>query len=182
MIAAIAVLILVGVGAMWVLHIEPLATGPERYGIRGRALDVTTRNVDALGASGSVQIVQMRPKMEFRYGFSVTNTGRLPITIVDAGSPGQQAISTTLVEVNFSLERASGTKGFGPFAPFRLEPGETAGLMMRVRVSGQPCYGPGSFTTWYQEPVTYRVFGVTRHATVNTGTEIRLEGTDASAC
>ena len=181
-IAAIVVLTLLGAGAVWVLHIEPLATGSERYGIQGRSLDVTTRNVDALGASGSVQIVQMRPNMSFRYGFSITNTGRLPISIVDAGSPGQQAISTKLVEANLSLERASGPDGFGPFAPFRLGPGETAGLMMRVRVSAQPCYGPGSFTTWYQEPVTFRVVGVTRHATVDTGTEIRLEGTDASAC
>lgn len=181
-IVAIVVLILLGVGAVWVLHIEPLATGPERYGIRGRSLDVTTRNVDALGASGSVQIAQMRPNLTFRYGFSVTNTGRLPITIVDAGSPGQQDISTKLVEANLSLERVTGLKGFGPFAPFRLGPGETAGLMMQVRVAAQACSGPGSSTTWYQEPVTYRVLGVTRHATVDTGTEIRLEGTDATAC
>ena len=65
-IAGIVVLILLGVGAIWVLHVEPLATGPERYGIRGRSLDVTTRNVDALGASGSIQIVQMRPNMTFQ--------------------------------------------------------------------------------------------------------------------
>ena len=181
-IVVVLTLIALGVGTVWVLNIEPLATGPERYGIRGRSLDVTTHGVDALGTSGSIETVQIRPHLTFRYGFSITNTGRVPITIVGAGSSGQQGISTKLVEANLSLDRAPGPKQFGPFAPFRLGPGASAGLMMQVRVSGHACYGPGSSATWYQEPVTYRVLGVTRHATVDTGTEIRLEGTDAAAC
>jgi hypothetical protein len=181
-IAAIVLLLLLVVGVVWVLNIEPLATGPERYGIRGRSRAVTTRDVDALGTTGRVQTLQMRPGMTFRYGFSITNTGRVPITIVNAGSTGQQDVSTTLVEANLSLERAPGLKQFGPFAPFGLGPGETAGLMMQVRVSPHACSGKGSSTTWYEEPVTYRVFGITRHAEVPTGTEIRLVGTDATSC
>ena len=30
--------------------------------------------------------------------------------------------------------------------------------------------------------MTFRVLGINRHTVVNTGTEIRLEGTDATAC
>jgi hypothetical protein len=181
-IAALALLLLLGLGVLWVLHIEPLATGPERYGIRGRSLGVTTRDVDALGTTGRVQTLPMRPGMAFRYGFSITNTGRVPITIVTAGSPGQQDVSTTLVAANLSLERAPGLKQFGSFAPFTLGPGQTAGLMMQVRVATHACSGNGSATTWFEEPVTYRVFGITRHAEVPTGTEIRLVGTDATIC
>jgi hypothetical protein len=37
--------------------------------------------------------------------------------------------------------------------------------------------GPGS-TAWFQEPVTYTIFGITRHSLVETGTEIRLVAAD----
>ena len=138
-------------------------------------LDVTIRQIDALGVQGTVQTVAMRPDMTFRYRFSIQNTGRVPITIVDAGSQQPQDISTKVVSANPAVESSQGSDGFGPFAPFRLAPGQVAALTMHVHVASDVCYLKGTATVWYQEPVTYRVLGITRHAEVPTGTEIRLE-------
>ena len=182
-IAVVVVLIAGGIAAVWLSNMEPLARGPVTYPIGERGLHVDRHDVDALGVTGTVQSLPMVRGMVFRYRFSLTNTGRLPITIVDAGFPQPQGISTKVVAANPSLPENTGSASrFGPFAPFRLSPGSVAGLTMEVTVPRDACSSPGSFTSWYQEPVTYRVLGVTRHATVETGTEIRLEGTDATAC
>jgi len=168
---------------IWLVNIEPIATGPVTFPIAGRGLHVERRDVDALGVRGTVQSLPMIRGMTFRYRFSVTNTGRFPITIVDAGFPQPLGISTQVVSANPApMENPGPASGFGPFAPFRLPPGGVAGLTMQVTVARDACYAPGSFASWYQEPMTYRVLGVTRHATVGTGTEIRLEGSDATAC
>jgi hypothetical protein len=124
----------------------------------------------------------MQRDMTFRYRFSITNTGPVPITVVDAGSGDTQQISTHVVEATPSLPTSSRPEGFGPFAPFRLAPGHVAGLTMQVHVAADVCYSQGTSATWYEEPLTFRVFGITRHTVVNTGTEIRLEGTDATTC
>jgi hypothetical protein len=181
-IAAVLMVLVVGVAIAWLANIEPLATGPEGYPATGRGLNVTIRQIDALGVQGTVQTVPMRPDMTFRYRFSIENTGRLPITIVDVGSHQPQNISTTVVSADLSMESSPESDGFGPFAPFRLAPGQVAGLTMQVHVASDVCNAKGTATVWYQEPVTYRVLGITRHAEVPTGTEIRLEGTDATAC
>ncbi|HEX3299349.1 MAG TPA: hypothetical protein VHW68_04485 [Actinomycetota bacterium] len=182
-IATVVVLIVAAIAAVWLSNIEPLATGPVTYSITEHGLHVERRDVDALGVTGTVQSLPMIRGMVFRYRFSITNTGRLPITIVDAGFPQSQGISTHAVQASPSLVQNPGAgSGFGPFAPFRLSPGDVAGLTMEVTVPRDACSAPGSFTSWYQEPVTYRVLGVVRNATVETGTEIRLEGTDATAC
>jgi hypothetical protein len=181
-ITAVLVAIAVGVATVWITNIEPLATGPEGYPVTGRGLHVQIRQIDALGVQGTVQTVPLRPDMTFRYRFSIENTGHLPITIVDAGSRQPQDISTKVVAANLSMESSPGSAAFGPFAPFRLEPGDVAGLTMQVHVTATRCDVKGTATVWYQEPVTYRVLGITRHAEVPTGTEIRLEGTGATAC
>jgi hypothetical protein len=181
-VAVVVVSIAIGVAAIWVANIEPLATGPNAYPVIGRGIRPTIRQIDALGVRGTVQTVAMTPNMVFRYRFSLENTGRLPITIVDAGSRQPQDISTKVISANLSMATSPSSEGFGPFAPFRLAPGQVAGLTMQVRVAPNVCDAKGTATVWYQEPVTYRVLGVTRHADVPTGTEIRLEGTDATAC
>ena len=179
----VGVLIVGAIAAVWLSNIEPLARGSVTYAITQRGLHVERRDVDALGVTGTVQSFPMIRGMVFRYRFSITNTGRLPITIVGAGFPEPQGISTKVVAANPSLlDNSRPGSAFGPFAPFQLRPGGVAGLTMEVTVPRDACSAPGSFTSWYQEPVTYRVLGVTRHATVETGTEIRLEGTDATAC
>lgn len=171
-----------GIATVWIANIEPLAAGPERYPVTGHGLHVTRRQIDALGVTGTVQTVPMRPDMTFRYRFSIENTGALPITVLDGGSHEPQGISTTLVSANPALESAFGRGTFGPFAPFRLAPGQAAALTMQVHVPADACYANGSSAVWYEEPLTYRVLGVTRHADVPTGTEIRLQGTDATSC
>jgi hypothetical protein len=184
--AAILVMVVVlaaCIAGAWLANIEPVATGPVTFPITGRGLHVDRRDVDALGVRGTVQSLPMIRGMTFRYRFSITNTGRLPITIVDAGFPQPQGISTQVVGADPSLlGNPEPTSGFGPFAPFRLQPGGVAGLTMQVNVARDACYERGSFASWYQEPVTYRVLGLTRHTTVDTGTEIRLEGTEATSC
>jgi hypothetical protein len=178
---AVAVTAVVGI---WIANLEPVSRGPVGYAMAGgHGLHVTHRDVDALGVRGSVQTVQMRRDMTFRYRFSITNTGPVPITIVDAGSQDPQQISTRLVAAKPVLMAPPGPdRGFGPFAPFRLAPGQVAGLTMQVHVAPDVCYIRGSSATWYQEPMSFRVLGITRHTVVNTGTEIRLEGTDATTC
>jgi hypothetical protein len=182
-IAVVVALIVGGIAAVWLANVEPLATGPVTFPITQRGLRVERRDVDALGVTGTVQSLPMIRGMVFRYRFSLANTGRLPVTIVDVGFPQPHGISTHVVRANPSLlDDTRAGSGYGPFAPFRLPPGSVAGLTMEVDVARDACSAPGSFTSWYQEPVTYRVLDVTRHATVDTGTEIRLEGTDATAC
>jgi len=181
-IAAVAVLVALATTTVWLANSDPLATGETTYPIAGRGLDVTRRTIDAFGATGTVQSVQMRRDMTFRYRFSITNTGPLPITILDVGSQAPRGISSTVVATKPSLATPAGSRGFGPFAPFSVGAGQTAGLTMQVHVARDVCYPAGSDAAWYTEPVTYRVLGITRHAEVPMGTEIRLEGTDATAC
>ena len=210
-IAAVAVLIALATTAAWLANIDPLATGETTYPIAGRGLDVTRRTIDAFGATGTVQSMQMRRNMTFRYRFSITNTGPLPITILDVGSQAPRGISSTVVAVSTASSRSSADSGVGsvlsrismPGSPplrrldrrgvlglgspvggvaFSVGAGQTAGLTMQVHVAQDVCYPAGSDAAWYTEPVTYRVLGITRHAEVPMGTEIRLEGTDATAC
>jgi hypothetical protein len=64
-----------------------------------------------------------------------------------------------------------------PFAAFRLDPKQKAIIEMEALVADNACVeGPGD-TSWFQEPITHTIFGITRHSLVETGTEIRLEGT-----
>jgi hypothetical protein len=184
--AAIGVLIFLVVAAVvgvWIANIEPVSTGPVGYAIAGHGLHVTHRDVDTLGVQGSVQIVPMQRDMTFRYRFSITNTGPVPITVVDVGSEDPQQISTKLVAAKqIPMAPPGPAGGSGLSAPFRLAPGEVAGLTMQVHVAADVCYMQRSFAAWYEEPMTFRVLGITRHTVVNTGTEIRLEGTDATTC
>jgi hypothetical protein len=178
----LVVLVIAAVVGVWIANLEPVSTGTAGYAIAGHGLHVTHRNVDALGVQGSVQTVPMQRDMTFRYRFSITNTGPVPITVVDVGSQDPQQISTRVVAAKPSLLTSPGPAAFGPFAPFRLAPGQVAGLTMQVHVASDVCYMQGSFAAWYEEPMTFRVLGITRHTVVNTGTEIRLKGTDATTC
>src|SRR2546427_10590776 len=72
--------------------------------------------------------------------------------------------------------RAAGIVALLPFAAFRLDPKQEAIIEMEADVAANACVeGPGS-TSWFQEPITYTIFGITRHSLVETGTEIRLVG------
>jgi hypothetical protein len=87
------------------------------------------------------------------------------------------AVTTHVVAVNsHSYENGGRSRGFMPFAAFRLDPKQEAIIEMEARVADNACVeGPG-YASWFQEPVTYTIFGITRHCLVETGTEIRLVG------
>jgi hypothetical protein len=166
----------------WLLNVEPFGRGRVGFAIDDPALHVTRRNVDALGADGSIQVLQMRRGMHFTYRFSVTNDAPVPVTIV--GLPGTGGdIQVRLVAAKPDLESGQGPmEGFGPFAPFSLPAGGEAGLEVRVHVAPDACYLPHTFASIWQLPVSYRIAGITRHGWIDTGTEVRLEGNHDTAC
>jgi hypothetical protein len=166
----------------WLLNVEPFGRGAVGYAIDDPAIHVTRRTVDALGASGSIQVLQMRRGMHFTYRFSFTNDAPVPVTIV--GLPGVGGdIQVKLVAAKPDLESGRGPmEGFGPFAPFAISSGEEAGLEVRVHVAADACYAPHTFASIWQLPVSYRIAGITRRGSLDTGTEIRLEGNHDTAC
>ena len=70
---------------------------------------------------------------------------------------------------------------FGPFTRFKLARGEEAFIQMEVPVSEDACIEGGGFVGWYAEPITYSIFGITRHSYVETRAEIRVEGKHRTA-
>jgi len=73
--------------------------------------------------------------------------------------------------------RAAGIVALLPFAAFRLDPKQEAIIEMEAHVAANACVEAPGYTSWFQEPITYTIFGITRHSLVETGTAIRLEGT-----
>jgi hypothetical protein len=184
--AAVLVLLAVaGVAAVtWVSNVEPLARGNVVYPITDRSLQVTQRSVDALGVSGTVQTMQMRRGMTFTYRFSVTNDARVPVTILDVGFHGDDdVISVRPVAAKPALWLSPGpSAGYGPFEPFQVAAGDEAGIEVRVHVDPEACYTRGSSAVIWELPVAYRILGLTRHSWLDTGTELRLEGTRETTC
>lgn len=167
----------------WILNVEPLGRGIVGYAIDDPTLHVTKRNVDALGASGSVQVLAMRRGLHFTYRFSFTNDAPVPVTILGLHGANDGAIQITPVAAKPDLEAGQGPmEGFGPFAPFSIPSGAEAALQVRVRVASDACYAPHTFASIWQLPVAYRIAGISRTGWVDTGTEIRLEGTRETAC
>lgn len=177
-------IIAAGVIAVWVTNVEPFATGSEGYGVNDPQLHATIRHIDAMGVTGTVQTVRMHPEMTFRYRFSIRNDGPLPVTILDAGrGTDGDMVQSHLVAARPDLSPPPGpSDGFEKFAPFAIPAGGQAALAMEVRVSDHPCYAPRTVTSWYTEPVTFSIYGITRHTDVPTGTEIRLEGNRSTKC
>jgi hypothetical protein len=180
----IVIALLAVAGAItWLLNVEPFGRGAVGYAIDEPALHVTRRNVDALGANGSIQVLLMRRGMHFTYRFSFRNDAPVPVTIVGLPGVGDGDIQIRLVAAKPDLEAGQGPmEGFGPFSPFSIPSGTEAGLEVRVHVATDACYAPHTFASIWQLPVTYRIAGVTRHGSIDTGTEIRLEGNHDTAC
>lgn len=170
-------------GAIWVSNVEPLGTGSFGFGVAD-SLHASYSDIDALGVSGRVIRIPAAPGLAFRYRFTVANTGSLPVTITDAGSHTQpSAVITSVVAMkpNMSIGGAV-AEGFVPFHPFKLGPGQRSGLEMEVRLADDYCSARGAFLSWYQEPISFRLFGINRRADVKTGTEIELTGTASTSC
>jgi hypothetical protein len=182
----VAVILLVGLltaAGAWLVNAEPLGTGSFGFGVAD-SLHATYSDIDALGVSGRVIRIPAAPGLVFRYRFTVANAGSLPVTITDAGSRAQpSAVSTSVVAMkpNMSVGGAV-AEGFVPFHPLQLGPGQQAGLEMEVRLADDYCSAPGTFLSWYQEPISFRLLGINRQADVETGTEIELTGNASTSC
>ena len=77
----------------------------------------------------------------------------------------------------FPYENGGPSPGFVPFTASRLDPEQDAIIEMEARVGANACVEGRGSSSWFQEPITYTIFGITRHSSVETGTEIRLVGT-----
>lgn len=175
-------------GAVWIANIEPLRRGSTGFSITDPAAHARGSSIEGLGVSGRIEEIPASLGLTFRYLISIRNDGPLPVRILDAGDPPGDSglIALHLVGAIPDLY-AGGAKrtvgeGVGPFQPFDLAPGTEAGLQLEVRVNQGGCLSPGSYAAWYQVPVTYRLLGITRHAEVDTGIEVRIAGTAAIAC
>jgi hypothetical protein len=182
LVAVLLVGILTAAGALLV-NAEPLGTGSFGFGVAD-SLHATYSDIDALGVSGRAIRIPAAPGLVFRYRFTVANAGSLPVTITDAGSRAQpSAVSTSVVAMKPNMNVGGAVaEGFVPFHPFRLGPEEQSGLEMEVRLADDYCSAPGTFLSWYQEPISFRFFGINRRADVETGTEIELTGTASTSC
>jgi hypothetical protein len=176
------VVIAIVTGAVWLTNIEPLTRGSAGFAINDPAVHV--RDVSAMGVTGSVQTIEAKPGMQFRYRFSLRNDGPAPVVITDVGTGDIAGVTSTIVAARPDLYAGAGpSRGFAPFESFTLAPGAEAGIEMLVSIPADVCIGGhGSTESWYSEPVTFTLGGVTRHADVDTGTEIRLLGSRATRC
>ena len=165
-------------GVVWVSNVEPLGPGSSAFAIGDPRVEASERPIDAFDVSGVVDTVKAEKGSTFRYVVSIRNDGPVAVTIKAVGGDGG-AISRRAVAVN--LHPYENGSVFGPFAPFKLGRGEEAFIQMEVRVSEDGCIEGRGFVGWYAEPITYSIFGITRHSFVETRTEIRVEGKHRTA-
>jgi hypothetical protein len=111
----------------------------------------------------------------------------VPVTITSVGEsqPGD-IVTRHVVAFRPNLYAGGSTsEGFETFHPFEIAPGAEAGIEIEVRTSSDLCLsdtGDGqTYLSWFTEPITYRILGITRHAIIDTGNEIRLIGTEATS-
>jgi len=164
-------------GAVWVSNVEPLGRGSFGSGIQDPRVKASQSYVDAFGISGLINTVRVEKGTTFTYLVSIRNDGPVPVTIKDIGVKGG-AITTRVVAMNpHPYENGGPSRGFIPFTAFRLDPEQDAIIEMEAQVGANACVEGRGFSSWFQEPVTYTIFGITRHSSVETGTEIRVVGT-----
>lgn len=163
--------------AVWVSNVEPLGRGSFGSGIQDPRVRASERSVDAFGVSGLINTVKVEKGTTSTYLVSIRNDGPVPVTIKDIGMRGG-AITTRVVAVNpHPYENGGPARSFIPFAAFRLDPHEDAIIEMEAQVGANACVEGRGSSSWFQEPITCTIFGITRHSSVETGTEIRLVGT-----
>jgi hypothetical protein len=104
----------------------------------------------------------------------------VPVSIVSVGGdaiPG--SVSRHAVGVNTHPYESPGpAAGYSPFAPFRLGPGQEAGIEMEAQIGEGLCFQGHGYLSWSFEKVTYRILGITRHSDVETDNKIRVHVTD----
>lgn len=180
---AVVLAIAVTSGLVWVANVEPLGQGHFALTIHDPGVEASSRSVGAFGVTGVVNTVRVAEKgSTFRYTVAIRNDGSLPVTIEDVGglidpATREDTITRHAVGMNIdSIAEHGPPADFFPFAPFRLDPGQEAALEMEVYVGKQACLDRAPTWFWFEEPVTYRILGITRHSMVPTGMELRIAG------
>ncbi|MGZ4131852.1 MAG: hypothetical protein ACXVWF_02295 [Actinomycetota bacterium] len=125
------------------------------------------------------------PGMTFTYRFSLRNDGPLPIQIDDVRSTVRGDVTTREAVGVLTDPYRQQPATFGPFRSFTLAPDAEAWIEMRVRLQGDACLSAAdqgqTYLAWWSEDVSWSALGIQRHSWVDTGTEIRLTGTHATA-
>ena len=165
-------------GLAWVVNVEPLTQGHMGSPIRDPRVESSSRFVDAFGMSGLVNTVRVDPGTTFRYDVTIWNDGLLPVRIESIGDGEDGPLSRLAVAYAANPYAGGNPRSTAPFSPFRLDPDEGAFIEMEVQVAADACLQRDIVASWYWEPVTYSIFGITRNSDVETGTEIRVEGKD----
>lgn len=169
-IAAIA-LVADAVGFMaYVSRYQPLGAGPQS-GVDSRQVvrELEVRSPE--GRAFSQFRIDDVHGSRFWYGFTLTNGGRLPVTITSVGAQPRPGETTPLPQTGVRLGPEAGSGRFEdlqatPFQPFTLEAqtGHRA-IVIDARIAG--CRREGEATYYGGVDVTYKVLGFfTRRTTV----------------
>ena len=180
----IALLALVGLvatglaaGSLWIANYEPLVQGSLGFGTLRP--DVKQVDVDAFDMRGTVFTVPTGRTATFRYRYSILNDGLVPVRIDEIGTPPEEADLTRhaiRVIPNVWAEGADSLPSSEePWHPFTLPPGGEAVIVMEAEYHGR-CLQRGDFVSWFWEPVSFSIFGVSRHADLESGVEVRFTG------
>jgi hypothetical protein len=174
------VVTLLTLGSIWIANYAPLVQGSLE--LSTDRTDVKIVRVDAFDMRGTVFTVPTGRTATFRYRLSISNSGPVAVRIdsigTSAGSVGAGSLTRRAVEVIPDPWRSSGPIGFTseePWHPFTLAPGREAVVVMEAEYHGR-CMQRGDSVSWFREPVTYSIFGVSRHADLQAGVEVRFTG------
>ena len=179
--AAVAVGLICGVGTFW-SNYDPLCA--DCGGVGGvlgpnvqRLGDFTSPRGDGFSAYRVTHV----PGQTFSFWFTITNDGPVGVTITRIGTAPTPFEALSFVSVRISnQEGGTAPDRTRSFAPFSLPGRGAVDLLATVRMEG--CYGQGAATGLAGIPVSFRLFGVTRHTTVYPDESIEVVGRAAEHC
>src|SRR5207248_7973706 len=105
-------------------------------------------------------------------GLSVRNDGPMGVTITGIGESNRESdfpfvqSDVLLGDVSGEYRYSVGPGHSHPFRPFSLGSGEERAILVRGTLEHCAKWSKGGFSTYGQMPVTFRVFGITRHAVI----------------
>ncbi|HEX6329728.1 MAG TPA: hypothetical protein VF129_00355, partial [Actinomycetota bacterium] len=122
----------------------------------------------------------------FSLGFLLVNDGPFPVNIQRIQMTGRNALMVP-VGLETAANRYAGSLSEGDpsldkFLPFTLAGSERRWIVVRTRFGNCGRFAAGSFETYTQFQVTYKVLGFTKHAWVPLPKVIRVDSPPDSAC
>lgn len=112
------------------------------------------------------------------YWFTLTNTGRLPVTVTGVGDDG---CADCVDPLEYRATRILGLRAFGgsgadsrPFSPFTLGRGEATTILVQTVVGHCDSWANDSSATYVSVRVGYSVLGIDRHAWVDLPMSIEI--------